>query len=351
MPFLSVIIPAYNVAQFLPRALDSLLGQTESDFELIVVNDGSTDKTGAICDQYAAQDVRVRVVHQTNEGAHAARNAGIALATGTYLYFMDGDDWAEPDMLAAMRAVAEKTNADLIVFGFYIDTYHGKGKPTRERKTLSDAFYPDATSFRRAAAALFDQNLLYPPWNKLYKTSRVRAENILFRKTKWDDFPFNWEYVRDVQTVAVDARAFYHFIRGLRLSETSGYFSGMREKREEEHAALVELYTHWGLSNDPSAREFLARRYVERTFGVLENIACKNSPLSAREKRMEMKDVIQSRAVRKGLAYAKPHSMHMKIMLKTIAAGYTWPTYCLARTISFVKAHGTWVFTYLKAHR
>lgn len=351
MPFLSVIIPAYNVEKFLPDAIESALRQTEPDFELIVVDDGSTDGTGAICDRYAARDARVRVVHQKNAGAHAARNAAIELATGEYLYFMDGDDWAEPGMLAAMRDVAEKTRADLVIFGFYIDTYHGEDASRSEKKAHPDAFYPDAASFRRAAAGLFDRNLLYTPWNKLFRASRVRAENIRFRPTMWDDFPFNLEYARDVESVAVDARAFYHFNRGLRASETSRYFPGMREKREEEHRALVELYAHWGLSDDPDAREFLARRQIERTFGVLENIACKNSPLTPREKRAAMREIIRSEEVRESLARARPRSPYMRLMLAIVATGNGELTYLLARTISFVKARCARAFTYLKEHR
>jgi glycosyltransferase EpsJ len=351
MPFLSVIIPAYNVERFLPKALESALRQTEADFELIVVNDGSTDGTGAVCDRYAARDARVRAIHQKNAGAHAARNAAIELATGEYLYFMDGDDWAEAGMFSAMRDIAERTRADLVILGFYIDTYHGEGAPSSQKKAHPDALYPDAASFRRAAAGLFDQNLLYPPWNKLFRASRVRAENIRFRPTMWDDFPFNLDYIRDVQTVAVDARAFYHFNRGLRASETSRYFPGMREKREEEHCALKELYEHWGMEADPGARELIARRYVERTFGVLENIACADSPLAPREKRAAMGEIIRSGEVRECLEGAKPRSFYMKLMLLVIATGNSGLTYLLARTISYAKAHCARVFTYLKAHR
>lgn len=98
-PLISVIIPAYNVAPFLPRCLDSLLSQTWQHFELIVVDDGSTDDTAAIVDAYAARDPRVHVLHQQNGGVSSARNAGLAASHGELIGFADGDDWVKPDYL------------------------------------------------------------------------------------------------------------------------------------------------------------------------------------------------------------------------------------------------------------
>lgn len=351
MPFLSVIMPAYNVEEFLPGALDSALAQTDPDFELIVVNDGSTDGTGAVLDRYAQKDARVRVLHQKNSGAYDARNAAIELAAGEYLYFMDGDDWAEPGMFAAMREVAVRTAADLVIFGFYIDTYYGGTTFSSEKKSCPDAFYADAASFRRAAADFFDNNLLYAPWNKIVRASFLRAENIRFRPTMWDDYPFNLEVVRNVETVAVDARAFYHFNRGLRVSETTKYFPGMRKKREEEHRALKELYAYWGLTDDPHAREVIARRYVERLFGVMENVVCAHSPLSPREKRAEIGEMVRSGEVRTNIGYARPRSMYMKLMIGIVSTRHAGLAYLLARVVSFSKTHCSRLFTYLRSHR
>ncbi|MGI6238477.1 MAG: glycosyltransferase family 2 protein [Christensenellales bacterium] len=351
MPTISIIIPAYNVADCLPKALDSALAQTHADFELIVVNDGSTDATGAVCDAYANADARVSVIHQQNAGAPAARNAAIERATGKYLYFMDGDDWAEPEMLGDMYARIEETGADLLITGYYIDTHHGKSGCAREVKSHPDALYTDAQAFRHAATALFDENLLYTPWNKLYRASRVHALGIRFRPTKWDDFPFNIDYIRDVSRVAVDARAYYHFTRGLRDTETSTYFAGMFEKREEEHRALIDLYAHWGLAGDAEAEEFLARRYIERVLGVLENVVCRDSPLSGREKRAEMARILCSEHVGWSLARAKPRGLHTGVLMRVLRAGRILPIYAMSGAISAVKSHCPRAFTAFKAGR
>jgi glycosyltransferase involved in cell wall biosynthesis len=111
---LSIIIPVYNVVDWLPETVDSVLAQSFRDFELILVDDGATDGSGEICDSYAARDARVRVIHQKNAGVSAARNTGVAAAKGDYIGFTDSDDIIEKDMYAVMMSLAEKHNADVV---------------------------------------------------------------------------------------------------------------------------------------------------------------------------------------------------------------------------------------------
>lgn len=117
MPELSIIVPVYKVEKYLPRCIDSILAQTFRDFELILIDDGSPDNCGAICDEYAAQDSRIRVIHQPNAGVSAARNAGLDIATGAYLGFVDSDDWIEPEMYETMIATAKEKQVDVVVCG------------------------------------------------------------------------------------------------------------------------------------------------------------------------------------------------------------------------------------------
>ncbi len=111
----SVIVPVYKAQDFLPKCVDSILSQTEESLELILVDDGSPDRSGAICDAYAARDSRVRVIHQKNAGVSAARNAGILAAEGRYVGFVDSDDWIDPDMFSRLLTVAQETGADVVM--------------------------------------------------------------------------------------------------------------------------------------------------------------------------------------------------------------------------------------------
>lgn len=117
MPELSIIVPVYKVEKYLPKCIDSILAQTFTDFELILIDDGSPDRCGEVCDAYAARDSRIRVIHQKNQGVSAARNAGLDVACGTYLGFVDSDDWIEPEMYETMIATAKEKQVDVVVCG------------------------------------------------------------------------------------------------------------------------------------------------------------------------------------------------------------------------------------------
>lgn len=114
---ISVIVPVYKVEQYLARCVDSILRQTFGDFELLLVDDGSPDNAGRMCDEYAEKDARVRVIHKTNGGLSDARNAGIEAAQGAYLTFVDSDDWVADDMLAFLYGLLEETGADMAACG------------------------------------------------------------------------------------------------------------------------------------------------------------------------------------------------------------------------------------------
>lgn len=119
-PFLSIIVPAYNVEAYLHQCVDSILQQTFTDFELILVDDGSKDSTGNICDDYAGQDERVIVIHKENGGLVSARKAGIQKAVGEYAAYVDGDDWVTKDMFSKLCTKALETKADIVITDFVI---------------------------------------------------------------------------------------------------------------------------------------------------------------------------------------------------------------------------------------
>lgn len=120
-PLISIIVPVYNTEKYLKKCVDSLVCQTYRHLEIILVDDGSTDKSGLICDEYARQDDRIRVIHRDNSGAAASRNAGLDMATGDYVGFVDSDDWVLPQMYEKMLCAAEELNADIVISGFIVD--------------------------------------------------------------------------------------------------------------------------------------------------------------------------------------------------------------------------------------
>lgn len=357
-PLVSVIIPAYNVEPYVEAAVRSVLDQTLKDIEVIVVDDGSKDRTGEILDRMAAKDARLTVLHVQNGGAPAARNLAIDRAHGRYLVFVDADDECAPTMLEHLASLMERDGCELAVCGFEIvtTTGYGNGEDSGDNtfvevKSVADATYRTADEFHRASPELFDNNMFYPPWNKMFLASRLNELNIRFRDVFWDDFPFVLDYIRDVERVSMTSEPLYRFFRRRADSETARYREGVFEKRETENDWMRELYAHWGMDADNVANEMVSRRYIERLVGCVANECSPKNPKSFGQKRAAVAEMLASPAVRPALAAAKPRSTKMKLMLIPYRMGSA--TLCLASGmfIEWVRGAAPTLFAKLKAHR
>ena len=180
---ISVIIPIYNVGKYLNECVDSILSQTFTDFELILVDDGSTDSSGDICDQYAAHDKRVVVVHQKNAGQAAARNEGARLAKGDYLVYMDSDDYLlKSDLYEKLSRVIEDTSADIVFFKhkkFFDETKEFSNYSYSYKNAIA------AESYTKSLTALVRDDAFFGmAWNKAVKRSVMVDNQIFFPEGK-----------------------------------------------------------------------------------------------------------------------------------------------------------------------
>ena len=255
-------------------------------------------------------------------------------------------------MLADLVNIAEADSLDLVIAGFYIETYYGDAdQHTTELKSQPSRVYASQAEFRAGAWKLFDQNLLYTPWNKLFRRSYLERIGARFKPTFWDDFPFVLDVIRDIERVGVTERAYYHFIRLRAESETARWRSNMYEKREEEHGWMLGLYEHWGLSGDPASTEMVQRRYIERLVGCIENVCNPSCTLSSAEKLRQVDEMITSDRAQLAVSIAEPRSKMMGVMLVPIRRKDARMALAEGRFISFVKRHNTKLFATLKANR
>ena len=358
---ISVVVPVYNVEDYIDRAIESIQGQTFRDWEMYLVDDGSPDQSGAICEEYAKEDERIHVIHQENGGAPAARNHALEYVKGKYLYFMDADDWCEDGMLADLYELAERYEAQYVVCGYYIDTYYGDGRDDFVQTAMRpDSFrvYHSAASFRSDAHLYFDKNLLYTPWNKLYLASVIIDNHLRFPNTQWDDFPFNLSVIGHVDRAVVSPQCYYHFLRARSESESEKFIPFLYEKREEEHGWMVRLYRKWakttnpGITKDKAVREFISRRYIERLIGCFENLTNPRADVTSGTLiRMRMERMLENPRVAAALRYAKPRSFYMKLMLLPVRWRNVELLFFETKVISFVKTHFVRAFALLKSHR
>jgi len=198
---ISVIMPVYNVTDYLSQSIESVLNQDHRDLELILIDDGSTDDSGAICDAYAARDSRVRVIHQKNAGAAAAKNAGLRIASGMYLSFVDSDDYLEPDVFGYMLQVLKDRNADAAQFSFQ-DVYTNRVEPRMLTPCVLDEKEYLVRFTKDWTCCLL--------WNKLYK--RCLFDGVYFEEGhKIDDEYFTYQGFLNPCKVVFDDRIIYNY--------------------------------------------------------------------------------------------------------------------------------------------
>lgn len=171
MNTVSIIIPLYKSAKYMVKMVDSILNQTYSDIELILVDDESPDESGVIADDYAAKDNRVKVIHQKNQGCCGARNSGLRVATGKYIMLADGDDWLEPDCVEYLVSLAEKNDCQMSMTDAIFTTRD------RIQNKVDDI---RIWSKEQATCGILYAEIPIGPWNKLYSAEIIRNNNLSF---------------------------------------------------------------------------------------------------------------------------------------------------------------------------
>ena len=213
-PLISVIVPVYQVEQYLERCVNSILNQSYHNLEIILVDDGSTDQGGAICDRYGAQNTMVKVIHQNNQGLSAARNTGIEASTGEWICFVDSDDYIEEDMLEIMHRTSVDDLSDMAICGFVRcdDEDHVIKVKSFERQCID----PYQAMERGMAESLFTV-----AWNKLIR--RRCLGEIRFPKGKIHEDEFTtYRIVDRCEKISLVDREFYHYtVRSSSITQNS----------------------------------------------------------------------------------------------------------------------------------
>lgn len=235
MPLFSVIVPIYNVERFVQQCIDSILSQTYGNFELILVNDGSTDKCPEICNVYAESDKRIRVIHKSNGGLVSARNAGVLAAKGEYVVYVDGDDWVEKNWLETLNNLIKKYNPDIINYGAYKST---DGKNENLKTANFEGFYDEMALKEEIVPYLlhdkrfsfFSFGILPAIWSKAIKTD-ILKENICKEEkiTFGEDVACTYSCIMQAKTFVATKECLYYY-RQNRESMTKAYDSKRFER-------------------------------------------------------------------------------------------------------------------------
>ncbi len=209
-PMITMIIPVYNAERTIARCIDSVLKQEYTNFELLIVDDGSTDNSGAICDSYEEKDSRIRVIHQENSGVSASRNLALSLARGTYVQFLDSDDWITPNAMRLLSNAALTFHCDMVISDFYRVSgkrVSHKGNIDEEGLLTTEEF----AAYMLENPADFYYGVL---WNKLYRREIIETYQLKMDPAiSWcEDFMFNLEYIRHAKTFYVLPVPLYYYV-------------------------------------------------------------------------------------------------------------------------------------------
>lgn len=272
IPLISVIVPVYGAEKELPRCVESLLAQSHKNLEIILVEDGSPDSSGAICDRYAAADKRVRAIHQPNAGASAARNNGIETATGDFLCFVDADDEVEPNYIRDfVQGLAPEV--DLVFQGI---CEIREGKSTRKIPPLQFFCQGELT---QAIALINRQSMFGYVCNKLYRRSIIMEHGLRFRRDirLSEDRLFALEYMRYARGIQLVAACNYRYYQ-----QTSGQMMRHRSYEEFQEAADANLQAALGLLEQQPCAQFLRdthRMFVMSSLYALTALFVDGAPL------------------------------------------------------------------------
>ncbi len=206
---ISIIIPVYNVSQYLNECIQSVVNQSYKDFECILIDDGSSDGSEMICDQWAQKDARIKVIHQLNQGVSTARNKGIAEAQGEYITFIDSDDWIDSNYLNELFQPIEKYNVDLVVCG--LQQHYSDG--TSKNYSYKTEIIKIEQQFTNEFTDINKKFLLFGPVIKLYKRTIIQEHNIHFppEYTYGEDLLFNYSYLEYVKAIYIVDQCLYHY--------------------------------------------------------------------------------------------------------------------------------------------
>lgn len=243
MQKVSIIMPVYGVESYIAKAIESVLSQTYSDWQLVIVNDGTIDRSREIAKKYADIDERIQIIDKENGGLSDARNFGLQYADGEYVHFFDSDDWIEPDFFEKLVTTIEVNDLDVAVCGYFVDTVDEEGNLTNrsERSNLSHSPKSKQDYFERM------EYYLNYAWNKLYRRSFLIYNRLIFEKGLWlmEDSEFISRVLNFNPKVGYIDYAGYHYINRPDITLSKKYnenvFWFMKRKMRLYHPVLLSI--------------------------------------------------------------------------------------------------------------
>ncbi len=315
-PIISFIVPIYNVEKYLKRCINSLINQTTTNIEIILIDDGSTDGCKDICDYFAEKDHRIVVIHKTNSGLGYARNAGIKIAKGKYISFIDSDDSISTDFAKVTTKLIEENNADLIEFNLKeVNTNNvEKIKYLKIKTGTYNKFDIDSTILKNYISDS-GERIVNSVCTHLYKSDIIKKNNILFyseREVYTEDFIFNLMYLKYVNKIVVIDEPLYNYNYNplsLTKSYRNNYLNMILKRDELVKNILLNLY------NRKDLIDFVDKKFLRISPSFIFNVMKLKGILPKNEIIIEINKIINSPELVKVLKKIKYNNLPKKKLI------------------------------------
>ncbi len=347
----SIIIPIYNCEKYIERCINSILFQDIDNFELILVNDGSTDSSNKICKEYEAKDKRIKLISKNNSGVSDTRNIGLKSAKGKYVLFLDSDDFVEKNYLSSVvEIITEHPEVELINFGFYSDV-NSAGNEVISSDIINSKFLymKNKQEIKENMVYLWDKHMLYNIWNKIYLKEVIDKNNLEFPKYNFgEDMEFNKRYLNSISVFLNSDKCFYHYIKERKGSITATYKEELFDVRINEYIQFNNYFKAQGLRPEEYL-EFSSRRFIERVLGCIENIC--SSKVRLKERCKKIKKIVNNEYVIYSVRIAKPNSKKTRLMLFPVKIKSVFLLLIMGNTVGFIRRKYPGFFNKMKNRR
>lgn len=302
----SVIMPVYKVEAFVKKSIESIQNQTYTQWELLVVDDGSPDNSASIVREMMATDSRIQLFQKSNGGLSDARNFGMERARGEFLYFIDSDDWAEPDLLKKTVSALGEANVDLVVFGYFLDTTNGQNA-LQNRKSV---FHPYQLFEKKLENLSINENLmgiLGYAWNKVYRHQFILDHQLRFEKgvSLVEDILFNAQVYKHAETILVLPDCLYHYLNRPISTLIKTYHEGAFSLYLKKNQALESFLGEWKVA-ERNRNVILSLSLISGLRYSIRNLIAFMDGFSDEEKIKRIAELTNHSKVKKLIRYYPP---------------------------------------------
>lgn len=353
-PFFTVVMPAYGVEKYLEKAVKSIVAQTFSDWELLIVEDGSPDKTGEIAEKLAKNDERIQVFHhEKNRGLSPARNTGMSHAKGQYIWFMDPDDYVEATVLEEMYKALQENPAELTIIGHKEEYYDRDGKLNYTHEIRPRRQFFSSQQKMREHIIYLEQETIYGyAWNKFYSLEHIQKERLQYETVRLiEDIVFNIQFCMHIQAMNILDIAPYHYAKRMEGSLTTKFVPDYYPLHRRRIAMLYDQQRFWQTDTEETCA-ILGSLYGRYILSALERNCDRRAGMKHKDRAQFCREVFSDSLFESLVLRAKARdSKALKIALVCMKQKSVFLCTALARIVHIVRSGLPTVYSKVKSNR